>query len=65
MNKFKNTRMNKFEDARSTGQKEENIMGKYEQDARRLLEYVCGKENIAIVVPFVLTVIVGRKKGVA
>ena len=30
--------MNKFEDARSTGQKEENIMGKYEQDARQLLE---------------------------
>ena len=57
--------MNKVEDARSTGQKEENIMGKYEQDARRLLEYVSGKENIAIVVPFVLTVIVGRKKGVA
>ena len=57
--------MNKFEDARSTGQKEENIMGKYEQDARLLLEYVGGKENIAIVVSFVLTVIVGRKKGVA
>ena len=32
--------MNKFKDARSTGQKEENIMGKYEQDARQLLEYV-------------------------
>ena len=41
--------MNKFKDARSTGQKEENIMGKYEQDARRLLEYVGGKENIAAV----------------
>ena len=41
--------MNKFEDARSTGQKEENIMGKYEQDARQLLEYVGGKENIAAV----------------
>ena len=41
--------MNKFEDARSTGQKEENIMGKYEQDARLLLEYVGGKENIAAV----------------
>lgn len=39
--------MNKFEDARSTGQKEENIMGKYEQDARQLLEYVGGKENIS------------------
>ena len=41
--------MNKFEDARSTGQKEVNIMGKYEQDARLLLEYVGGKENIAAV----------------
>ena len=41
--------MNKFEDARSTGQKEENIMGKYEQDARLLLAYVGGKENIAAV----------------
>ena len=41
--------MNKFEDARSTGQKEETIMGKYEQDARLLLEYVGGKENIAAV----------------
>ena len=41
--------MNKFKDARSTGQKEENIMGKYEQDARLLLEYVGGKENIAAV----------------
>ena len=41
--------MNKFEDARSTGQKEENIMGKYEQDARQLLAYVGGKENIAAV----------------
>ena len=41
--------MNKFEDARSTGQKEENTMGKYEQDARLLLEYVGGKENIAAV----------------
>ena len=49
MNKFKDARMNKFEDARSTGQKEANIMGKYEQDARRLLEYVGGKENIAAV----------------
>ena len=38
--------MNKFKDARSTGQKEENTMGKYEQDARLLLEYVGGKENI-------------------
>ena len=37
--------MNKFEDARSTGQKEENTMGKYEQDARLLLEYVGGKEK--------------------
>ena len=36
--------MNKFKNARSTGQKEENIMGKYEQDARLLLEYVGGKE---------------------
>ena len=35
-----------FEDARSTGQKEVNIMGKYEQDARLLLEYVGGKENM-------------------
>ena len=41
--------MNKFKDARSTGQKEENTMGKYEQDARLLLEYVGGKENIAAV----------------
>jgi len=41
--------MNKFEDARPTGQKEVNIMGKYEQDARLLLEYVGGKENIAAV----------------
>lgn len=41
--------MNKFKDARSTGPKEENIMGKYEQDARLLLEYVGGKENIAAV----------------
>ena len=41
--------MNKFKDARSTGQKEENIMGKYEQDAKLLLEYVGGKENIAAV----------------
>ena len=41
--------MNKFEDACSTGQKEVNIMGKYEQDARLLLEYVGGKENIAAV----------------
>ena len=41
--------MNKFKDARSTGQKEENIMGKYEQDARQLLAYVGGKENIAAV----------------
>lgn len=59
-------------------------MGKYEQDARLLLEYVGGKENIAavshcvsrmlsfalcmliaIVVPFVLTVAIGKKKGVA
>ena len=49
MNKFEDARMNKFEDARPTGQKEVNIMGKYEQDARRLLEYVGGKENIAAV----------------
>lgn len=49
MNKFEDTRMNKFEDARPTGQKEVNIMGKYEQDARLLLEYVGGKENIAAV----------------
>ena len=41
--------MNKFKDARSTGQKEENTMGKYEQDARLLLAYVGGKENIAAV----------------
>lgn len=41
--------MNKFKDARPTGQKEVNIMGKYEQDARLLLEYVGGKENIAAV----------------
>lgn len=41
--------MNKFEDVRSTGQKEENTMGKYEQDARLLLAYVGGKENIAAV----------------
>ena len=41
--------MNKFKNARSTGQKEENIMGKYEQDARLLLAYVGGKENIAAV----------------
>ena len=41
--------MNKLKDARSTGQKEENTMGKYEQDARLLLEYVGGKENIAAV----------------
>ena len=41
--------MNKFEDACSTGQKEENIMGKYEQDARQLIAYVGGKENIAAV----------------
>lgn len=49
MNKFEDARMNKFEDARPTGQKEVNIMGKYEQDARLLLEYVGGKENIAAV----------------
>ena len=49
MNKFEDARMNKFKDARPTGQKEVNIMGKYEQDARRLLEYVGGKENIAAV----------------
>ena len=41
--------MNKFEDARSTGQKEVNIMGKYQEDAKLLLEYVGGKENIAAV----------------
>ena len=29
--------------------KEEKVMGKYEQDARLLLEYVGGKENIAAV----------------
>lgn len=49
MNKLEDARMNKFENARSTGQKEVNIMGKYEQDARLLLEYVGGKENIAAV----------------
>ena len=38
--------MNKFEDARSTGQKEENTMGKYEQDARQLLEYVAARRTL-------------------